>query len=145
MTHASLPVFDKTLQLTDTWLKDLMERMDWQDRHRAYAALRSSLHALRDRLSVNEAAHLGAQLPMLVRGFYYEGWHPAGTPKSERTKEEFLSHIREAFRRDPDFDAEATVRAVFSLLAQRISEGEIEDITRVLPEEIRGLWPSHSE
>lgn len=145
MTQASLPVFDKTLQLTNTWLKDLMEFMDCQDMHRAYSALRCSLHALRDRLPVNEAAHLGAQLPMLVRGFYYEGWHPAGTPKSERTKEAFLSHIRETFRNEPDIDAEGTVRAVFSFLAQRISAGEIEDITKVLPEEIRALWPTRSE
>jgi hypothetical protein len=28
--------------------------------------------------------HLGAQLPLLVRGIYYEGWHMAGKPTRER-------------------------------------------------------------
>jgi uncharacterized protein (DUF2267 family) len=32
------------------------------------------LHALRDRLPPEIAVHLSAQLPMLVRGIYYEGW-----------------------------------------------------------------------
>jgi uncharacterized protein (DUF2267 family) len=30
------------------------------------------LHALRDRLTVEEASDLAAQLPMLIRGLYYE-------------------------------------------------------------------------
>ncbi|HEY5940705.1 MAG TPA: non-homologous end-joining DNA ligase [Gemmatimonadales bacterium] len=33
---------------------------------------------LRDRLTVEETAHPGAQLPMLIRGSYYAGWEPSG-------------------------------------------------------------------
>ena len=29
--------------------------------------------------------HLGAQLPMLLRGLYYEGWHMAGKPTKDRS------------------------------------------------------------
>ena len=35
------------------------------------------LHAVRDRLQVNDAVSLGAQLPELLRGAYYEQWRPA--------------------------------------------------------------------
>jgi len=76
MSQTGVAAFDSTIQTTNVWLHDIMERLGWQDRHRAYHALRAVLHALRDRLPVDQAAALGAQLPMLVRGFYYEGWHP---------------------------------------------------------------------
>jgi uncharacterized protein (DUF2267 family) len=142
MGEAILPVFDKTIQVTNLWLKALMDRMGEDDRHHAYTALRSTLQALRDRLPVNEAAHLGAQLPMLVRGFYYEGWHPAGTPVKERGKDEFVAHVREAFRGNPQVDAERAVRSVFALLAENVTAGEIQDVKRILPPEIRDLWPA---
>jgi uncharacterized protein (DUF2267 family) len=96
---------------------------------------------LRDRLTVEEAAHLGAQLPMLVRGFYYEGWSPAGKPVKERHKEEFCAHVKEYFTREEDIDAEKIVRGVFKMLSRRITEGEIEDIKHIMPLELRELWP----
>jgi uncharacterized protein (DUF2267 family) len=72
MTITSIDVFETTLHKTNGWRKELLEELDWQDRHAAYLALRATLHALRDRLTVEEVAELGAQLPMLIRGFYYE-------------------------------------------------------------------------
>jgi uncharacterized protein (DUF2267 family) len=141
MSQTGLPQFDSTLQTTNTWLRELMERMGWQDRHRAYHALRAALHALRDRLPVDEVATLGAQLPMLVRGFYYEGWHPADKPLKERRKEAFLAHIAEAFRDTPDVDPERVARAVFQLVAKHVTAGEIEGVKHCLPAELRSLWP----
>ncbi len=141
MSFTGLDVFDHTIQITNIWLKELMEKLGTEDRHRAYLALRSVLHALRDRLTVDEAAHLGAQLPMLVRGIYYEGYHPAGKPLKERHKEEFLGHIREQFRKDPEVDPEAIARAVFGLLEEKITAGEIADVRNSMPKELRELWP----
>jgi uncharacterized protein (DUF2267 family) len=103
--------------------------------------LRAVLHALRDRLTVEEVAQLGAQLPMLIRGFYYEGWDPTGKPSKIRQREQFLSRIGQQFKGDNSVDPEQVARAVFTVLAKRISEGEIEDVKHVLPEEIRDLWP----
>jgi uncharacterized protein (DUF2267 family) len=114
------------------------------DPHRAYQALRAVLHALRDRLSVDDAASLAAQLPMLVRGIFYEGWHPHGKPLKERKKEDFLAHIRADFVQDPDVDAEQVTRAVFQLLAKQVTAGEVEKLKRTLPPEIRALWPTES-
>jgi uncharacterized protein (DUF2267 family) len=133
-----LAAFDSTLHTTNVWLNEITERMGWTERHRAYHALRAVLHALRDRLPVEEAAALAAQLPLLVRGLYYEGWHPAGKPVKERKREEFLAHIRDAFRDDP-VDAEQVTRAVFGVLAKHVTAGEMHSLEYLLPADIRPL------
>jgi uncharacterized protein (DUF2267 family) len=140
MSINALAAFDSTLQTTNIWLNELMERMGWQDRQRAYHALRIVLQTLRDHLAVDQAAALGAQLPMLVRGFYYEGWHPSGKPIKHRKKADFLAPIETAFRNGPEIDAEEVVRTVFQILAKHVSAGEIEDVKNHLPREIRELW-----
>ena len=141
MSMTGLGVFDRTIHKTNSWLNKLMEVLGWQDKHRAYLALRVTLHALRDRLTVEEVAQLGAQLPMLIRGFYYEGWDPTGKPLKERHKEEFLVRIEEHFSGDDSVDPEQVAHAVFTVLSNRVTEGEIEDVKHVLPAELRELWP----
>jgi len=141
MSNFGLTVFDETAHTTNVWLKDLMDRLGWIDRGHAYRALRTTLHALRDRLPVNTAAAFAAQLPMLVRGFYYEGWRPAQTPSGDRSADEFVRHITDAFRNEPHLNAHEIVVAVFGLLSTHISEGEISHVKKCLPEEIRELWP----
>jgi uncharacterized protein (DUF2267 family) len=140
MSHGLKP-FDSILQTTNIWLNEIQEQLGWQDSYRAYHALRAVLHALRDRLPVDQAAALAAQLPMLVRGFYYEGWHPHGKPRKERHKEEFLAHITAAFRDDPAVDGEQVARAVFCVLSRHVTPGEIDNLKQSLPAELHALWP----
>jgi uncharacterized protein (DUF2267 family) len=142
MSMTGLDVFDTTVQKTNSWLKDVMAELGWEDRQRAYLALRSTLHALRDRLTIDEAAQLAAQLPMLIRGFYYEGWNPADMPRRERGRAEFLARIEQGFANVAPVDGEQVAHAVFAVLAARISEGEIRDVEQVLPAEVRDLWPA---
>ena len=139
MAVNTVPVFEHTIELTHTWLNDLMERLGWQDKHRAYIALRAVLHALRDRLRVDDAAHLAAQLPMLIRGFYYEGYHPAGKPLTERKKAEFLAHVAAECVDESRNDGRVT-RAVFEVLTKHVTIGEVEKIKAALPAEIRSQW-----
>ena len=61
-------VFGTTLAKTNLWLEQMSDALHWDDHHKAYHGLRAVLHALRDRLPVPEAVHLGAQLPMLYAG-----------------------------------------------------------------------------
>lgn len=143
MSATGLEVFDTTLHKTHAWLKGVMEELGTEDRHRAYMALRAVLHALRDRLTVEEAAQLAAELPMLLRGLYYEGWDPTGKPLKERHKEAFLAHVARELKTPsgPALDPEAAARAVFKVLKGKVSEGEVRDVLNLLPKELRELWP----
>ena len=98
-----------------------------------------------DRLMLQEAAHLSAQLPMLVRGIFFEGWRPAGKPVKERHRDQFVHRVRAALtpNRATDEEAVAAVRAVFAVLAERVSEGEIADVQDMLPQELREFWPEN--
>ena len=72
MSSTGLEVFDETLHKTNMWLKEIAQELS-VDRHGAYQVLRAVLHSLRDRLTINEAADLGDQLPgssSLTRGLH---------------------------------------------------------------------------
>jgi uncharacterized protein (DUF2267 family) len=133
--------FDTTIHKTNAWLAQINERMGWADRHRAWAALRAVLHGLRDRLSVDEAAALGAQLPLLVRGLYYENFQPSHLPVRMRTKEELYAHIGRELRGYEDADVEEMTAVVLDVLTENISSGEVKHIGRILPRDLADIWP----
>ena len=139
-TH-HLHAIDHTAQLTREWVRDLDRLLDWSDEQRSMRMMRVTRQAIRDWLDVDEAAQLGAQLPMLVRGIYYEGWRPSRTPVRERSKEAFLARIQEAFTTDPLTDPEEAVCSVFRLLNNHVSQGEVKDVRERLPKPLRDLWP----
>jgi uncharacterized protein (DUF2267 family) len=145
MTTHTLTPLENTLHTTNAWLNELMGELGWCDRHGAYHALRVVLHALRDRLTIEEATDLGAQLPMLIRGLYYEGWHPSGKPPKEHRKDEFLAPVTAAFRDEAGVDPERIAWAVFRVLQHHVSAGEIEDVKNILPAAVRALWPESED
>ncbi len=138
-TH--IPVFEKTIVTTHRWLRELRDIGGLVDENDAYAVLRAVLHALRDRLPTDEAVQLGAEMPMLIRGFYYEGWKPSVTPRKQRSLESFLAGIMLTPRLAEEYTMEDCVGFVFKMLTHRISEGEITDVRLSMPEEVRELWP----
>lgn len=141
MSATGLEVFDQTLQKTNLWLKEIMAHLG-PDRQRAYHALRAVLHTLRDRLTVEEAAHLSAQLPLLIRGIYFEGWHPAHKPTRERTKEEFLEQVASRLQGIEPMNPEAATRAVLEVLARNVDAAEAAHVKQMLPKSLHGLWPA---
>ncbi len=140
MSANGLEVFDKTLQTTNIWLDQIMERLG-PDRQVAWKALSTVLHKLRDRLPVEEAAHLGAQLPLLVRGVYYDQYQPARQP-IRCNREEFVAEVTEWLADTRPADPEEAIRAVFDVLSRNIDTGQVEKVKAILPEGIRDLWRS---
>jgi len=145
MSAAGLEGIDHTVQLTHIWINDLDARLGWEDKHRSYRLLRTVLQAIRDWLMVDEAAGFGAQLPELLRGVYYEHWRPATTPVKKRGKADFIARIDNAFKTDPIIFTPEAVSAVFALLSDKITAGEIKQVHHALPADIRALWPLLSQ
>jgi uncharacterized protein (DUF2267 family) len=131
--------FEETLRRTHGWIEEVVAALGELDPHNAFNALRSVFQALRDRLAVEEAADLGAQLPMLLRGAYYEGFRPAGMTERCRSQKEFLARVEKSLKH-PTIEPEAAAPAVCIVLSKHVTGGEIEQIRNELPLAIRGLW-----
>ncbi|REK11856.1 MAG: DUF2267 domain-containing protein [Actinobacteria bacterium] len=139
MTQSTnVETLDTTIQKTNEWLSTLAELLE-SDESTAYEALRATISTVRDSLHRDEAAHLAAELPMLIRGLYFTGWTPAQDP-IRLDKEEFLEEVRR--RGGLGFespDPAAAVLAVFHLLHEQLSEGEMDDVLGQLSGDVRDL------
>ena len=140
MSATGLDVFDKTLQTTHIWLDELMEEIG-PDRQVAWHVLGAVLRAVRDRVPLELAVHLGAQLPILIRGTYYDQWSSPGAIDKSRTLEEFLARIGQGLASTRPVNVRNATRAVFGILSRHIDRGQVEKIIHSVPEEVRAIWP----
>jgi uncharacterized protein (DUF2267 family) len=139
MSATGLDVFDRTLQTTNIWLGDIVKALGGS-REDAWHALSAVLRALRDRLPLGLSAHLSAELPLLVRGLYFEQWRPAEEPKL-RTQDDFLERVSQNMTGRRAIEPGEATRIVFTVIDSHIDEGQALKIKRSLPEDIRKLWP----
>lgn len=135
-------VFDPHVEAANRWLKDLSHRLGLPagDGRHAMHALRAGLHAIRDRLPASEVLDLGAQLPTLIRGLYYEGWTLQNDPTRIRSRSAMIARVETELGSDERLDAIDVLRAVIHLLGKYVSAGELADIVQTLPGPIATLW-----
>ncbi|TMD92042.1 MAG: DUF2267 domain-containing protein [Chloroflexi bacterium] len=131
-------VIDTTVHKTYRWIDQISEELGGIGRREAYRDLRAFLHTLRDRLTVDLAAQLGAQLPMLVRGIYYEDWDPSHAPVKMKA-EEFVETFIDRALLPPEREPLAALKVAADVLRQHVTEGEVEHVLQSLPREIRAL------
>lgn len=136
-----LSQFEIAVSETEHWVNDTAQQLGWHSREKAFESLIATLHAMRDCLPWDEAVQVGACLPPLLRGFYYDGWHPTARFLPLKTRDLFLERIHDALHQEPGIDAELVARAVFSLLARRLPASELEGIKTVTPKELHAFWP----
>ena len=141
MSVKELEVLDQTWQKTHEWVNELRGRLDWSSYRDALRLLRVTLHQIRDRVHVNEAAQLSAQLPILIRGMFFEGWQPHLVPLPERRASDLIQSIEHHVGDVMEYRGQQDIVTVFKLLNARISAGEVNDIRANLPEDTRALWP----
>jgi uncharacterized protein (DUF2267 family) len=144
MTITNVAALDRTMKQTEAWLGHIAREMGWEDPQQSYTALRAVLHTLRDRLPPDEAVNLAAQLPMLVRGFYFEGWHPSDRPLRYRDKDEFLARVRSQAPKLAEEETERAVAVVFHELFRELDWDEVQERGDATPEDVRELWPRAS-
>src|ERR1019366_3510752 len=130
---------DRSVEKAHIWINDVAEELGADDQHRAYRVLRAFLHALRDHLSVDEAAQLAPQLPIFVRGVFYEGWDPSRTPEHARDVDSFLIRIAGEAGLAGETDASFAAVAAGRVLLRPISTGRRASILRALPSHLREL------
>jgi len=143
MSTMRLEILDRSAEKAHIWINDLAEELGTADVHEAYRVLRAFLHALRDHLSVDEAAQLAAQLPIFIRGVFYEGWDPSRTPERSRDLGSFLDRIAGEARLAGETQASFAATAASRVLQRHISEGESLSVLRVLPQPLRELLDTH--
>lgn len=138
-------IFDRTVHKTNIWLRDVMLEMGWDNRERAYSALRATLHALRDILTVEEVVQLGAQLPILLRGIYYEGWTLRRRPYRLKRIAEFHDlvrhHLGPGMPKFRNNDIRNFTQACLNVLTKHVGMGEMKEVKGILPLRLRSLIP----
>lgn len=144
MSSAGLETFDKSIHTTNIWLKEISDPVG-ADREAAWHVLGAVLRALRDRLPVDDAAHLSAQLPLLVRGAFYDQYRPAVQPKPIRSRDDFLRRVADGLSPGRPVDPRAAAEAVFSVLQRHVTDAEAAKVRHALPEDIRSLWHAANE
>lgn len=143
MGAANLDVFEKTLQTTNIWLDEISAVLV-VDRRVAWKVLSVVLHKLRDRLPAALSAHLSAELPLLVRGVYYDQFEP-DKPPMRWDYDEFVSEVSKWLSDTRPVDPDLAIQAVFTVLSRHLPRGQIRKVQNALPEGLRSVWLTAEE
>jgi uncharacterized protein (DUF2267 family) len=128
--------FDIAVQKSNVWLKDIELAGRLRSRFQAYTALRTVMHALRDCLPAPEVVKFSAQMPLLMKGVFFDGWKMS--PKPLRlTEQGFYAHIRRGLGEQPGLEPKAALKAVLSGLYSHIDPPVVDALQLVLPREVR--------
>jgi uncharacterized protein (DUF2267 family) len=121
---------------TSTFYRTVSKTGHQPDRSVVKRATAAVLHALRDRLTGEEADQVAAQLPIELKDVWHEGERRDGEPVKLD-----LAAFCERVRRDVGLpsarEARWMILAVFAALKTQISPGEARHVMAQLPKE---LW-----
>lgn len=143
MSFTGVNSLDRAVDKANAWLADIDAGFGTDDRQLACRVLRAWLHCLRDRLSVEVAAHFAAQLPKLLRGVYFDGWNPSGVPQKYDRAEYVTRFAREVRVRDSDVAKAAGI--VTTVARQHMSAGVVAQAFERLPDGLREVLEPAAE
>jgi uncharacterized protein (DUF2267 family) len=127
--------YNQAVHRANVWLADVTTALDTRDRHYSQRVLRTWLHALRDRLTVESAAKFGQQLPELLRGTYYDGWVPSRVPMKYNATDYVHRFATEALI--PPDEVPTTASTVTRVISEHMSPGQVGEVLAELPGDLR--------
>ncbi|GAA0535599.1 DUF2267 domain-containing protein [Chitinophaga japonensis] len=138
--------FEKYAPEANSFVKEIaMELGPNQDTDQAYRVMKAVFRTLREILTPEESAHLIAQLPLMLKAVYIDGWNFQAKNRI-RSMDAFLACLRSkdemAAPRDfgNDETAKTHVKIVLGVLQRHVSAGEIMDVLNQFPGELSELW-----
>jgi uncharacterized protein (DUF2267 family) len=143
MSVRSVDSIERSVHKTNEWLSELAAELGTENREDAWRVLRTYLKLLRDQLTIDEAAQLAAQLPLVLRGVFYSEFDPGKQPAKVRDRDQFLARLAEQAQLDHPDEAEQAAHAATRLLERRITAGELDDVLSQLPVQIREVLQPH--
>src|SRR5437762_2776725 len=126
MSEHGLEIIESSAQKTHQWIAGIAEAAQLEKRD-AYKALRAVLQTMRDRLPLDDAVHFAAQLPLFLRGLFYEGWQPSRVP-IKMSREEFLTAVDEKIVTDQSIDPLHITQKVFAIIMSHVGLSEMKRI-----------------
>jgi uncharacterized protein (DUF2267 family) len=140
MATTGLEVFDRTLHTTNLWLDEINAEIG-PDRHLAWHVLGAVLRSIRDEMQVEQSAHFAAQLPLLIRGTYFDGYRPSSQPTQARSQGDFIARIQHDMDGARPVNVQLAAAAVMRTLNRHMTEGQVRKARDALPKGVRAMWP----
>lgn len=136
MSTHQMSFINETVEETNIWLKEISEALHDEDRQKAYHALRGVLFAIRDRIPPQETLDFASQLPMLVRGIFFEGYDTRNKPEKYRNLDEFYDKVNKEYKSGGGENPQMAADAVFEVMKHHITGGQMNHIFASLPQDI---------
>lgn len=147
--RTGVEALDRSLLQTQQWVAAVDARMNARHPRLSMTVLQSTLQALREQLDPAQAARFADQLPLPLKGAFFEGWRP-GAMHPAADREAFLARIEATSFRRIGLSLERAVKAALEVIAGQLPAADVAVIVAALPEDLTTLrpesappWPDH--
>ena len=124
---------------TQSFYRIVMDETGQTDREAVKRGTAAVLHALRDRLTAEEARQAAAQLPRELGRIWTEGDREGRRPVKMHRKA-FYERVQQEAAIASLREARFFTIAVFAALKGQLSPGEADDVMAQLPRDLKEVW-----
>ena len=139
MAGADRRTMEGTFMTTRSFYRTVIDETGQTDREAVKRGTAAVLHALRDRLTPDEARQAVAQLPRELKRIWAEGDVPGRQPVKMHRKE-FYERVKRDAAIESVREARFFIIAVFAALKAQLSPGEADDVMAQLPRDLKEVW-----